>query len=32
MTSTLQKIISYNTPDGKFAVSLYAKDETIWMN
>lgn len=26
------KIIIYNTADGKAAVSLYAKDESVWMN
>lgn len=25
-------IIIYNTPDGKSAVSLYAKDGSVWMN
>jgi hypothetical protein len=25
-------IIIYKTPDGKAAVSLYAKDGNIWMN
>ena len=32
MKSKSQNIIIYNTPDGKSAVSLYAKDENIWMN
>lgn len=27
-----QKIIIYNTPDGKAKVSLFAKDGTVWMN
>ncbi len=27
-----QNIIIYNTPDGKAAVVLYAKDGNIWMN
>lgn len=27
-----QNIIIYNTPDGKAAVSLYAKDGNVWMN
>lgn len=27
-----QNIIIYNTPDGKAAVSLYAKDGMVWMN
>ena len=27
-----QNIIIYNTADGKASVSLYAKDETVWMN
>jgi hypothetical protein len=27
-----QNIIIYNTQDGKSAVSLYAKDGSIWMN
>lgn len=26
------KIIIYNTADGKAAVSLYAKDGSVWMN
>ena len=26
------QIIIYNTSDGKSAVSLYAKDGSIWMN
>jgi len=32
MKSKSQNIIIYNTPDGKSAVSLYAKDGNIWMN
>lgn len=27
-----QNIIIYKTPDGKTAVSLYAKDGSVWMN
>ena len=27
-----QNIIIYNTQDGKSAVSLYAKDGSVWMN
>jgi len=27
-----QKVIIYNTADGKASVSLYAKDGNIWMN
>lgn len=27
-----QKIIIYNTVDGKASVSLYAKDESVWMS
>lgn len=27
-----QNIIIYNTQDGKTAVSLYAKDGSLWMN
>ncbi len=27
-----QKIIIYNTADGKISVSLYAKDGSVWMN
>ena len=26
------EIVIYNTDDGKTAVSLYAKDGSIWMN
>jgi hypothetical protein len=32
MQKSSQNIIIYNTPDGKSAVSLYAKDGNIWMN
>lgn len=27
-----RNIIIYNTQDGKFTVSLYAKDGSVWMN
>lgn len=30
--SEKQNIIIYRTPDGKAAVSLYAKDGSVWMN
>lgn len=32
MQNPTKNIIIYNTPDGKSAISLYAKDDTIWMN
>lgn len=32
MNNQEQNIIIYNTPDGKAAVSLYAKDGNVWMN
>jgi hypothetical protein len=31
-TESQQNIIIYQTPDGKAAVSLYAKDGNVWMN
>lgn len=32
MENSKNKIIIYNTIDGKASVSLYAKDGSIWMN
>lgn len=31
MDNSKQNIIIYNTPDGKSAVSLYTKDDNVWM-
>jgi len=32
MNNSEQKIIIYNSPDGKASLSLYAKDGRVWMN
>ena len=32
MQNYTNNIIIYNTPDGKSAVSLHAKDGSVWMN
>ena len=32
MSSDKQNVIIYNTADGKASVSLYAKEEMVWMN
>jgi len=32
MENDKQSIIIYNTSDGKASVSLYAKDDMVWMN
>jgi len=32
MEDNQQNLIIYNTNDGKASVSLYAKDDMVWMN
>lgn len=28
----MNKLIIYNTPDGKSSIALYAKDGSVWLN